>query len=310
MSDANKRARRAPPEWTIVFDDASALRGVVDAVAAVMNRVKFRVAKPAGQDCYMLMFDGADMGMSCVVSARLHVDHVTFGSDTPVDEFSFCVECKQLIVSIDNPSCAHGSLRIEGYADATVRVVMQDPEQRSHKETSELNTYVDDMEPVVVDDLKLDIVLETDLNKLKEMIKKARKSHAERIRVQIFLKDEANRQLSVVVYTVNGEGYAKHSQVFCHETQRAEDGSLTVRAAIDGEVDDDDTMGSTPAFDGVFPVDKIEAFVRILPVRMIRAQVQNAMPLVFEHELGGGMLGNASVKSSIKFVIAPINDED
>ena len=63
---------------------------------------------------------------------------------------------------------------------------MQDREQRSHKETSELNTYVDDMEPVVVDDLKLDIVLETDLNKLKEMIKKSRKSHAERIRVQIF----------------------------------------------------------------------------------------------------------------------------
>ena len=77
-----------------------------------------------------------------------------------------------------------------------------------------------------------------------------------------------------------------------------------MRAAADGEVDDDDTMGSTPAVRRRRPLDKIEAFVKILPVRMIRAQVQNAMPLVFEHELGGGMLGNASVKSSIKFVIA------
>lgn len=310
-----KRKSRTP-EWVIVFDDASALRSVVDAVAAVMNRVTFRVSKPKDTNNYMLMFDGTDMGMSCVVSARIVIDHVTFSSDSPPDEFTFCLECKQLIVSIDNPSCARGKLRIEGYDDATVRIVMQDPEQRSHKETSDLNTYVDEMEELdALDDMRLEYCLETDLSKLKEMIKKARKSHAERIQIQIFLREEASKQFSVVVFTVKGEGYARHSQTFCHETQKGADGSLTVRAFADGEIEEDDTSSMNCVFDAVFPVDKIDAFIKILPVRMIKAQVQNSMPLVMTHELGGGILGGASEneeqgKSFIRFLVAPLNDSD
>lgn len=326
MSTTNTNTTNAPvtgskrktrtPEWGIVFDDVSGLRSVVDAVAAVMNRVTFRVSKPAGMDNYMLMFDGADMGMSCVVSAQIVIDHVTFASETPPDEFRFCLECKQLIVSIDNPSCARGKLRIEGYDDATVRIVMQDPEQPSHKETSDLNTYVDEMDELDnLDDMRLEYTLETDLSKLKEMIKKARKSHAERIQIQIFLRKETSREFSVVVFTVKGEGYARHSQTFCHETQKGADGSLTIRAFADGEIDEDDTTQMNCVFDAVFPVDKIDAFVKILPVRMIKAQVQNSMPLMMTHEIGGGILGGTPAneetgRSFIRFLVAPLNDSD
>lgn len=319
MSDATvagtKRKLRTP-EWTIAFDDASTLRCVVDAVAAVMNRVTFRVKKVT--DKYMLMFDGTDLGMSCVVSSRIVIDHVTFSSQHALDEFTFCLECKQLIVSIDNPSCARGKLRIEGFNDATVRIIMQDPDQRSHKETSDLNTYVDDIEELDdLDEMRLEYCLETDLSKLKEMIKKARKSQAERIHIQIFLREEATKQFSVVVFTVKGEGYARHSQTFCHETQRGVDGSLTVRAFADGEVEEDDTSEMNLVFDAVFPVDKIDAFVKILPVRMIKAQVQNSMPLMMTHELGGGVHDGSSPQSEgagltsyIRFLVAPLNDSD
>lgn len=305
-----KRKMRAPV-WTIVFEDASALRSVVDAVSSVMNRVTFRVAKPKDADNYMLLFDGTDMGMSCVVSARIVIDHVTFASETPPEQFSFCLECKQLIVSIDNPSCARGKLRIEGNEDATVRIVMQDPDQRSHKEISELNTYVDETDELDdLDDMRLEYTLETDLSKLKEMIKKAKKSHAERIQIQIYLRDEASKQISVVVFTVKGEGYAKHSQTFCHATQKGDDGSLMVRAAADGETDDDDITNMTLVFDAVFPVDKIDAFTKILPVRVIKTQVQNSMPLFMTHELGCNMGGDDNTKSIIRFLIAPLNDFD
>jgi len=57
--------------------------------------------------------------------------------------------------------------------------------------------------------------------------------------------------------------------------------------------------------------------VKILHVRMIKAQVQNSMPLVMTHELGGGILGGAPAeeegghgKSFIRFLVAPLNDAD
>ena len=314
MASVGSKRKGRMPEWTIVFDDASSLRSVVEAIAAVMQRVTFRVSKPAGMDTYMLLFDGHDIGYSCALSARIDIDHITFASES-VDEFKFCLECKQLMVSIDNPTCSRGKLRIEGYDDATVRLVMQDPEQRSHRDTSDLSTYVDDIEdPEELDDIHFEFTIETDLTKLKEMIKKARKSHAERIQIQIFLNEETPVHRSIVTFTVKGEGYARHSQTFCHEAQRSEDGSLTVRAFADGEFDDEDAVGAEPVFDAVFPVDKIDGFVKILPVRMIRVQVANAKPLVMTHELGGGIMSGAPGskdrgKSYIQMLVAPLNDD-
>lgn len=320
MTDPSRGKRKTrSSDWTIVFDDASGMRSLVDAVSAVMNRVTFRVGKPGGVDHYMLMFNGADVGMSCVVSAQIVIDHVTFASESPPDEFKFCLECKQLLVAIDNPSCARGKLRIDGYPDATVRIMMHEPDQSSAKDKSELSTYVDDDgEMDRLGDMRIEYTIEVDISKLKEMIKKARKSHAERIRIQIFLRDDTSKQLSIVVFTVKGEGGAFHSQTFCHETQKGADGSLTIRAFADGEVglDCDDEMDDMNCvFDAIFPVDKIEAFVKILPVRMIKAQVQNSMPLVMCHDLGGGILGGTSENSEkgrsfIRFLVAPLNDED
>lgn len=302
-----KRKERTPL-WTMVFDDASALRGVVDAVAAVMNRATFKVCREG--DRYFLQFDGADPGMTCIVSARLHIDHVTFSTDNPDEDLSFCLECKQLIVAIDNPSCAHCALRMEGF-DERVRVTMRDPEQCSFKDESEISTFVDATEPIHPDDIQTDICLELDIAKLKEMIKKAKKSHTEHLRIQIYLVDQGSTQVSVVVISISGETNAYHAQTFCHHTHRGEDGSLTVRAAADGEVEVDDVSGMETAFDGTFPVDKIDAFVRVLPVRMISTRVQTAMPLIMTHELGGGgILGGDHSKSSVRFLIAPIREDD
>tara|TARA_B110001450_G_scaffold255991_1_gene285020 strand:+ start:5856 stop:6851 length:996 start_codon:yes stop_codon:yes gene_type:complete len=316
---AGLKRKSRTPVWTIEFDDASSLRSVVDAVAAVMNRVTFRVSKPTDMNAYMLMFDGNDHGMSCVVSARITIDHVFFASNTPPVEFTFCLECKQLLVSIDNPSCARGKLRIESYDDdASVRIVMQDPELCSHMEESNLNTYVDDVEEFgELDDMRLDYTMETDVSKFKEMIKKARKSHAERIRIQLFFPEEGSKLLSVIKFEVKGEGYACHSQTYINETQRGADGSIIVRAFADSAVNhtDFDVSDLICAVDAVFPVDKIEAFIRILPVRMIKVKLENSKPLVMTHELGGGVLGDTSgdgvtCNSFIRFLVAPLNDAD
>ena len=296
-----KRPRKQAT-WTIVFDDASAIRGVVEAVSAIMQRVIFKVARQT--DKYVLMVDGADVGMTCCVSARLQLDRVTFASKETPEEFTFCVECKHVLVAIDNPSCAHGAMIMEGHDDATIHIRMQDPEQRSHEDSSELNTFVDGTPPVSLSTLDFKMLLEIDLSKLKEMIKKARKSHSEMLRIRIHVTDYGSKQRSLVVFSVKGDAY--HCQRFCHETSRDEDGSLRVRAAADGGNDIQDEEEGEPVFEGVYPVEKIDAFIRILPCRMVVAKVMKSMPLMMTHSLGGG----SDDSSHIRFLIAPINEDD
>lgn len=305
MDPAVKKRARASVEWTILLDDASGLRSILDAVQAITQKVFFRVKKM--DETYMLMFDGADMGMTCCVSARLQVDSVVFARPPEGDEFTFCVDCKQLKISLNNPSCSHGSFSIEYFSDATIHCRMQDPEQKSHEDCSVLNTYVDVKPSIELDDMTFDIKLEIDLSKLREMIKKARDSHSEHIRIRIFLRTDAARQFSLVIFSSAGDAY--HAQRFSHETSRDEDGSLRVRAVADGEAslfDEDDT----PEYQGVFPVDKIEAFTKVLPCRMIVATVTQGMPLMMTHQLGGGIAAPAANNSMVRFLIAPINDDD
>lgn len=306
-STSLKRAR-ATPEWTINLDDASGLRSVLDAVSAVTQRVHFRVARNEGRDTYQLMFDGADVAMTCCVSARLHIDSVVFNKPNHDDEFAFCIDCKQLQIALDNPSCAHGSLTLQYCSDATIHCRMQDPEQMSHADCSELNTYMDASEPIKLNNLEFDMKLEIDLSKLREMVKKATKCHSEHLRIQIYLHQRGGRQFSLVVFSVRGDAY--HCQKFFHETSRDEDGSLRVRAVADGDaglVDDD----AVPEYEAIFPVEKINAFIKILPCRMVVGTLKQGMPLMMTHKLGGGVASASTTDdSSVRFLIAPVNETD
>lgn len=308
MTTDTRKRTRSEAEWTIYLDDASGLRSILDAVGAVTQRVIFRVSKNDASNTYQLMFDGADVGMTSCVSARLNIDNVVFNVPNDSDDFTFCIDCKQLHIALDNPSCAHGSLMLQYRSDAMIYCRMQDPEQLSHADCSELNTFVDGSEPIKLNDLEFDMRLEIDLSKLREMIKKATKCHSEHLRVQIFLRKVGSRQLSLVVFSVRGDAY--HCQKFSHETSRDEDGSLRVRAVADGETDlvEDDTP---PEYEALFPVEKINAFIKILPCRMITATIKQGMPLMMTHKLGGGVASsNPADDSQVRFLIAPINETD
>lgn len=297
------------PEWSIRMDDASGLRSILDAVSAVTQRVIFRVMKNEESGNYQLKFDGADVGMTCCVSARLQIDNVVLHVPQDDDQFVFCVDCKQMHLALDNPSCSHGSLLLQYFTDGTIHCRMQDPEQPSHADCSKLNTFVDGSEPIKLNDLEFDMKLEIDLSKLREMVKKATKCHSEHLRIQIFLrKGNGPNQQSLVVFSVKGDAY--FCQQFCHETSRDDDGSLRVRAVADGETNIiEDAVD--PEYEAVFPVEKMNAFIRVLPCRMIVATIKQGMPLMMTYRLGGGIASSAATdESSVKFLIASINESD
>lgn len=307
-SSASKRKHHEmrAPDWTILFEDVTSLRCLMDAASAVMQRVNCNVVKEKGGDKYMLAVDGADQTYSCCVSSRIRLDRVTFATDAPLEEFTFCVECKHVLCAIDNPSCAHGSLVMECHSeDATIHLRMQDPDQRSQEDSAVLSTFVDGNEPEGLEDMDFKMILEMDMTKLREIIKKASKVHAELLRIRIYLSDRGPKQRSLAVFSIDGDLY--FCQKFCHETTVDADKSLVVRAVPQEGSDEDlfDVDGLEPEFEGRFPVEKINAFVKSLSCRMIAAKVMKGMPLLLNHSVNG-----ANDESSyIRFLVAPINED-
>jgi hypothetical protein len=301
LAQSHKRGRPVP-EWSITFDDVTSLRSVVEAAGAVMQKVIFKVSKIG--EHYFLMVDGADPGVTCFVSARLQLHKVAFYAEDHAHEFTFCVECGELLTSIDIPSCAHAALIMEGHDQSTsIHVRLLDPELRSCEDSSELNTYVDGDERRIISPLTYNMILEIDLVKLRELIKKARKARAELLRICISTRSAGSKERSVVLFSVKGESL--HKQTFCHETSKDEDGSLIVRAAPDGSETLFDVEAKDVIFDSTFPISKIDAFVKTIPTRMLTAKLNSGIPLMLTHQLGG-----VDDESHIHFLVAPVNDMD
>ena len=99
-------------------------------------------------ESYFLKVDGSDAVRSCFMFSRLILNDASFMSSTQ-DGCEVCVECEKMLVAIDNPSCAHGSVKIEG-SDVTnkVKVTIHDPDSLSHEDTTCMPTYLDVEDPV------------------------------------------------------------------------------------------------------------------------------------------------------------------
>ena len=270
-----------------------------------MSKITFKVQKIGS--FYFLMVDGADTSFTCCVSARLQLENVKFfhGDEADKEEFSFCVECKQIMYSIDNPAYAHACLTIEGHSNtARIHLLMSDPDQPNSTERAELSTFVDADPPQGLCPLDFNMLLEIDLNKLRGLVKQSRKARAEHLSIYVCTNSKGPKQYSLVMFYLEGD--TQHTQSFYNEMTKHEDGSLIVRAAADTtntavEFDDESDI----AFQGTFPIEKIDAFVKNIPVRMIVAKLKNGMPLMLTHHLGSG----EDEESHVRFLVAPKSDE-
>lgn len=284
--------------WTITFQDASSFRSVIESVGSIMPRVIFSVVKEDGQ--WFLTTNGSDTSVSCFLSARLKLDDVVVdGNDS---SFQFCVECKHVSNALDSGTFM--SVVLQGYEqDAKIKITSKDPDRSSYEDGSILNTFMEADQGEKLDDMEYNQMLEIDLSKLKEIIKKARKASAEHLRIQIMLKTIASTERSCVVFSADGEQY--HDQKYYHETSQSTDGSRVVRAAPDGSHDIFDDEDVEPIFDHLFMLNKIEAFIKNIPCKMITAKIRKGIPMMMEYDLNG-----EGKDSHIWFLVAPVNDED
>lgn len=300
LSSSSKSVTSDPnAEWAIEFEDVASLRAVVDAAAAIeLKRVMFKVALVSGN--YFLMLDGRDHGNTCFVSARLKLDNVWIKDDS--QDFTFCVESSHLLYSIDNPSMAHGTLLLTGVGDG-VNVTLHDTDP-NYDEESKLPTFVDSDDMPEVETLDFDTQLEMDVPKLQNIFKKAQKFKAEHMRIRIFLEKKGMKHCSLVIFSIEGEAY--HSQKFYHETSRHEDGSLIVHASPAAGDDKFEFSDKTPVYNHKFIISYVDAFIKKLPSRKVIARVQQGMPLLLYHNLGGDI----DESSNVRFLLAPSLEDD
>ena len=286
------------PAWELTLFDVAPLQLLVKAVSSVLEKnVCFRVVEEEG--VFFLGVDGHDPGFSCCLSARLQLDNARFAEGCSPDSSRFCVDPKHMLIALDGSSNATGHVKIQALSnEAVIRVILFDPERLSCQEVSELVTFVhgDDEE---LREFDFSFCVQLDLVKLKELLRKARDSKAERLSVTVKMKKYGATERSRIQLSVKGEMLSL--QRFSHEVTRTEDGSLYVRADDDGKDDVNDQEAWETRFDESFPLAKIDAFVRYLPNVVITSNIGPSLPLLISHRLGG-----AHELSHLRFFVAPL----
>lgn len=292
------------PTFQVRFSDATSLRSIVDAVKSVTNNIMM-VFKER-DDGYVMMVDAHDAGWACYVSARVKLDaeDVVVHPSYRGEDHRVCVDSGTLRDCLDNPSCVHGVYVLEVYTHSknTMVVRMQDPDVRGQEDRAELNLMHDE-DPEVLTNMKFNMVMEIDVTKLREIIKKAQKLHADKLSIKVHLSEAGGKERSRINFAVQGN--CRYEQTFCNEgVGTSEDGSKTYRAAADGDEDLFEASGP-PKMEGTYPVERLAAFVKILQCRMIEARVGNMKPLMLSTRLGGGN----DDASHIRCLISPSTDE-
>lgn len=294
-----KRVRASECDWAVTFVDSSSLSTIVKCINSVLTQVTIKVGK-SGDGRHFLTVDGADQGYTCCVSARLQLDQVTMPEDE--EEFSFCVECKHLLIALDSSTAGHGSLILEGHGNL-VRIKMFDPDQHSFEDSSEINTVIEQHEGNgTLNTMNFDMMVEIEISKFREFIRKVSKTHCELLRLQIYMKEMSGKQQSLVIFSAHGD--CTHHQKFRHTVTKDADGSVVVRAVADSTDDLFEVGSAQEIFNHAFPVDKIDSFLKPLTCRMLLAKVHKGMPLMLNHTFGN------SEDSWIRFLVAPRNEDD
>lgn len=288
-----------PSEWSIRFEDTSTLRAVADAVSVVQQRVSMRVAKD--DDRYVLSIDTGDFGMNSVVCVRLYIESDFVTCESSVG-FEFCISCQQLQVALDSSACSHGSLLLSGKESTVTLQVTSNVDGQEERTT--LSCLVDNERPTLIEPITMCTRLEIEVPGLREFLKKARKFHAERMRLRIFLHEEMGMVYSLVIYSLEAD--VEHEQMSYYPATRDEDNSLRLASGM-GDSVKRNISRMTPHYNSLFAVERLDSILKVFTTRKLLADLKQGLPMLLTNRIGGGSEEN---ESFVRYLIAPLNDDN
>ena len=257
-----KRVRPDSPDecdWCIEFSDITSFRSIVEMSAGVMQRVLFRVKESDEQ--YTMMVDGADLGFSCCIVARLNVVMKYVSEDMKQQAagsgFTFCVDAKHVLWMLE--SAASCTVELRGLVEkASVEIRLSDPSHPDHDESGRLDTYVQEDTTTNLQGMEYEYQVTFATSKVKDLLRRGRKAHAELFVLSISTVARGpNKESAVVTLKVNGD--IEFQQTFWFAVGKKMDGSIMIMETPSKEYSTDKY---NEIFRNSFPLSKIDAFVR------------------------------------------------
>ena len=302
-----KRVRPNSPndcDWCIEFGDITSFRSIVEMSAGVMQRVLFRVKESDGQ--YTMMVDGADLGFSCCVVARLNVTmaHISeeMRSQAADSGVTFCVDAKHVLWMLESATSCTVELR--GLVEkASVEIRLSDPSHPEHDESGRLDTFVQEETTTNLQGMEYEYQVTFATSKVKDLLKRGKKAHAELFVLSISTVSRGpNKEAAVVTLKVNGD--IEFQQTFWFAVGKKADGSIMIMETPSKEFSSEKY---TEVFRNSFPLGKIEAFVRCLSAPTVTITLGKDVPMMMQYLLEGGIDPDAQY---IRFLVAAVQDED
>ena len=304
-----RRVNTSPVQWTVVINDVTSLRNVVDACAAVMKRMTFRITHQDGRD--YLCVDGHDQVCSCFISAVIETEPRAGATPTAAidEELTFCLNVKDMQIAIDSPTNSHGVVTLER-TENNVRVKMSHPEMPVHEMSSVLN-LVEEEEQSTLDSIEFSFKLEFELGRFKDFLRRAGKTDSEKFSITVYMEPGTSPYRKSVV-SWSSEGSMFQQDMFFYSAKQEEDGSMVVRHAADGTDADASSVTSRDLLDKYevvyshsFSLKTIENFTKTLKQRNLNAMLAKDTPIMFAYNLGGV----TDESQYVRFLVSPLNED-
>jgi len=259
--------------FTISFDQATALRQLVDVVQPVLTRACFTV-KPSGKDGVLtLCVDTIDPSHMCMVQAKLEC----YGTLKSASH-QFTIDSKMVQTCLKNVSSHHAVELSAREGSADLFLVSFDMLTKQKDLAFELPTYEETAERLEIETIEYDATTEVDLGSFKRILKLGADLEAENMTLVVY---EAPAKEGVKGFRIDAAG--KGTASFRRSLMGA-------KSELDGSaatVDVSDATGMAEVCSSSFKIGFLGKFVKAMEQSTIEMRLgKNGAPMLLHYALG------------------------
>ena len=293
IEPVTKRARADEPELTVVddrftitFDCTSALRTLVEVVAAILCRAEFKVSRMNNDGEGMIHVESIDPRKSCLVVAHLECRLSNYQGEprftVNTTDFNHCLRSVPGHYAVDLVMKDNSKMCVHAYESLS----------KTHEMCFNISTLVNDVTSVKMSELDYDLTIEVDTVSLRRIVRNCMQLHGQDLLFKVQQHRNAAEQKRYTVLTVESEGTTVHQQERFHSVTDVREGTSTVIRTEHEETIDHKALEAEGVLQTVFEesyaANYLNLFLKNLDKHMLTMRLSEGKPLVLTYPLGSG----------------------